>query len=96
MGWRLHPGERLGRPPWWREHLGRVTKHSSGAVITQWLKIRQKTVSLAGPKLRAHPEETEDQEQMEEIWNEWRKHIPQKASGHGRLGGNQKCGVKVG
>lgn len=96
MGWRLHPGERLGRPPWWREHLGRVTKHSSGAVITQWLKIRQKTVSLAGPKLRAHPEETEVKKEMKEIQKAWAAEIPQKANGCGTLSGNQKCGVKVG
>ena len=59
MGWGLHQGESLGRPSWWREHLGKVTNYSPGAMVTQCLKIRQRTVSLSEAKLRTHPEEAE-------------------------------------
>nr|XP_023422007.1 olfactory receptor 7E24-like [Cavia porcellus] len=52
--------------------------------------------SPAGPKLRAHPEETEVKKEMKEIQKAWAAEIPQKANGCGTLSGNQKCGVKVG
>ena len=52
--------------------------------VTQWLKTSQRTMSLAGSKLRAHPEKAEVKEQMEEIQNKWRKKIPQNGISHCR------------